>query len=132
MSVTQDKRGGRVIELYIPFEVSGKKIDTVTLAPFEYGHVVRWQQGYYKGQSALLGELSGLDEVVLYKIRYPDIDRVLMAFFEMMPAEIRDNMLNGRVPQRVAAPAPEPAPEQAGGHVGDDGADAGGFDIEDQ
>lgn len=103
--ITQDRLGGRNIELLIPFEHQGRKIEVIHLKAIMFDHTLRWQQGAFASSLALLAALSGENETTLRMIRYPDVDRVLGAMMEMLPEVIRTDITNGVIP-KAAEPAP--------------------------
>ena len=105
--ITLDKSGGRTIHLFIPFEFNGKKIEAITFAPLRLGHVMRWNEGAWKGMIDLMVDLAGVDKAVLHELRYPDADRVMDQFMALLTPEIRDDVINGRIPL-PAEPPDEP------------------------
>lgn len=99
--------GGRTIELFVPIEhLGGKKITEIAFGPIRFDHTLRWQEGQLSSVLTLMAEVSGLDEVTLRQLAYPDADRVMEAFISMLPPEIREN-LGGRV-----TPPPTPIDDQ--------------------
>jgi hypothetical protein len=116
--ITLDKTGGRTIQLFIPFEFNKKKIESITLAPLRLGHVLRWNEGAWKTMIELLVELAGVDEAVIRELRYPDADRVLDNFMQMMTPEIRSNIIEGQIPLKVDD-ANEAAPRVTNGSGGE-------------
>jgi len=96
--ITNNKTGGRTIELFIPFELDGKTVDRITLSPFRFGDMLRWTEGEFKNSFALLVEMSGVSEGVIRNLRYPDADRMMEAFLAMLPNDLRDDIANGRIP----------------------------------
>jgi hypothetical protein len=108
--IVHDKTGGRTVHLLIPFEVMGKKIESITFAPVRFGHTMRWGDGDWKTSLALLVELAGVEEAVIRELRYPDADRVMEVFLGMLPADIREDVTNGRVPTKQEPPPPPEAP----------------------
>jgi hypothetical protein len=133
--VALDKSGGRRIELFIPFDYEGKMVEAVEICAPQFDHVIRWQEGEYKSALALLSAMSGITQVCLRKLRYPDAERVFAAFMDMLPDVIRADVQAGLAP-RGAEPAEEPnvwpaqreAIERATPREDDDG---GGFDLGD-
>ena len=101
--IVHNKSGGRTIELFIPFDYNGKTITSITIAPLRLGHVIRWGEGAWKTMIGLLVDLAGVDEAVIRELRYPDADRVMDAFMGLLTPEIRDDIVNNRIPQ----PLPE-------------------------
>lgn len=104
--IVNDKTGGRTINLFIPFEVGGKKIEAITFAPVRFGHTMRWADGDWKSSFELLVELAGVEAAVIRDLRYPDADRVMEVFLSMLPSDIREDISNGRVPQKRQDPPP--------------------------
>jgi hypothetical protein len=98
MSETLTRDGGRRIELFVPVEFAKKKIDAVTIKPVKLDHFLRWESGEISSALALLSELSGLQQAALRQINYPDIERVMAAFVNMLPAKIAENIDRGEVP----------------------------------
>lgn len=114
--ISLDKTGGRTIHLFIPFEHNKKKIEAITLAPLRLGHVIRWSDGAWKSSTEFLAELAGVDEAVIREIRYPDADRVIDQFMQMLTPDIRESILNGQIPVRIDSLIDEP-PEPDVGRV---------------
>ena len=108
--ITLNKTGGKTIQLFIPFDFNGKRIESITLSPLRLGHALRWNEGAWKTSVALLVELADVEEAVIRELRYPDADRVMESFLTMLTPDIRDDIINGRVPTGVIpAAAPQPA-----------------------
>lgn len=120
MSVTQTKRGSRIIELFVPFEWDGHKVRVIELGPFRYDHFLRWQEGEFKSAHELLVELSHKPETYVRQLCYPDTDRIMAAFIDMVPPMIQTDIAKGLVPGLAEVPempaetepAPEPEPER--------------------
>ena len=105
--ITHDKLGGRTVDLFIPFDHNGKKVERIALAAFRFGDTLRWTDGDFPTSLALLVELAGVDETVIRSLRYPDADRVMEAFLAQLPADLRDDIANGRIPAKQQEnPAP--------------------------
>ena len=137
--------GARVVRLYLPFEFNKKKIDRVTIKAVQLDHVMRWQAGEFNRALSFLASLTGMQETCLRMLRYPDADRVIAAFLEMLPAEIRNQVAAGEVPlpapsvareEQAWGPVPQPLapempqpPEQSPSSSPED--DGGGIDIGD-
>jgi hypothetical protein len=133
--VALDKSGGRRIELFIPFEYEGKVVEAVEIDAPQFDHVIRWQEGEYKNALALLSAMSGMTQLCLRKLRYPDAERVFSAFMDMLPEVIRGDVQTGVAPRSVEAreelrisPAQREAIERVTPRDDDDG---GGFDLGD-
>ena len=86
------KNGGRRVELFAPFKTSGRLIEAIEIAPIKLDHVIRWDERKFPNQIALLAELTGLPEISLRQMTYPDVDRVLTAFWGMLPPAILNNL----------------------------------------
>lgn len=104
--ITHKRTGGRTIELFLPFEHEGVKVKEIVIAPVRLDHTLRWQDSEYKTILSLLSELSGLSENALRQLAYPDSDRVMDAFVNMLPPEIKNTVAN-----MVAAAEDEKAPQ---------------------
>lgn len=117
--ISMDKSGGRTIHLFIPFEYKGKKVESIVLQPLRFGHVLRWAKGDWPGALEFMTELAGVDEAVMRDLRYPDADRVMESFMNMLPNDIRNDITEGRIPHKVddeaEAPTQETAPVTNGG-----------------
>jgi len=98
--ITQNNTGGRTIQLFIPFDFQGRRIDAITLSPLRLGHVLSWNEGRWKAMIELLVELAGVEENVIRELRYPDADRVMEAFMAMVSPEMRLDIEQGRIPQK--------------------------------
>ena len=105
---TITKVGGRTIELFIPFEFQGRKIDAITFGPFRLGHVLGWNEGKWNNMMELMAELSGLEESVLRELRYPDADRVIESFMALLTPELRADISAGRIPTKPEGEEPNP------------------------
>jgi hypothetical protein len=115
MAIVHDRKGGRSVELLIPFDHAGKTFDAVHLKPILLDHQLRWQQGHFASSLALLAAVSGESEGTSRMLRYPDADRVLAALFEMLPESIRADITSGQIPNPAARPrAPEADVEPQG------------------
>jgi len=131
--IALDKSGGRRIELFIPFEYEGMMVEVIEIGAPQFDHVIRWQEGEYKNALALLSAMSGMTQLCLRKLRYPDAERVFAAFMDTLPDVIRADVQGGVAPRAVEAgeepsisPAQREAIERATPREDDDG---GGFDL---
>jgi hypothetical protein len=117
--ISIDRTGGRTIQLLIPFEYKGKKVEAIVLAPMRFGDVLRWNDGDWPNMIALLTELAHVDEAVIRELRYPDVDRVMEAFMSLLIPDIRDDIVNNRVPlkkqpEQPQQPVPQPRATNGG------------------
>jgi hypothetical protein len=110
---THLKSGGRRVELFAPYTSSGKQITAIEIAPVKLDHVIRWDERKYTSQLMLLSELSGLPEMTLRQMTYPDVDRVLTAFWGMLPPAILNNLSLVTASPMAPPPAEEVDPELA-------------------
>ena len=99
MATIHDRKGGRSVELLMPFEHLGKTVDVIHIKPVLFDHTLRWQQGEFTSSLALLAALTGERETTLRLLRYPDADRVLAAMFDMLPAAIQADINAGQIPR---------------------------------
>jgi hypothetical protein len=112
MATMHDRQGGHSIELLIPFEHQGRKIEAIQLKPFLFDHTLRWQRGAFPTSLSLLAALTGENEGTLRLLRYPDVDRVLAQMMAMAPAHIRDAIYSGQIPEPREPPPAPPQPEE--------------------
>lgn len=111
MSIELDMKGGRKIGLFLPFKSTmGQQIDYVYLNPITWDMTLRWQERRFTRSLDLLIEVSNLTEATLRGLMYPDVDRVLTQFFEMLPAEIRNDIAAGNAP--LFSPSTTPPQQQ--------------------
>jgi hypothetical protein len=106
MATIHDRKGGRSVELLIPFEHLGKTVDVIHLKPVLFDHTLRWQQGEFPSSLALLAVLTGERETTLRLLRYPDADRVLATMFDMLPSAIQADINAGQIPRGDGARPP--------------------------
>jgi hypothetical protein len=100
---TEDRPdGSRLVTLYIPFE----GVTSISLGPIMFDLTLRWQEGEFANSFALLCAVINVDETVVRKIRAPDVERVLEQFMSMIPAQIRNDIMQGTVPARKIIPEP--------------------------
>lgn len=95
--------GGRRVNLLIPFKAKKPnneeiQVTAVDIGPVEIDHVMLFNEGRYENSLALLASMCGIPVPVLRKIKYPDADRVLGAFMDMLPASIRLQIEAGQIP----------------------------------
>jgi len=109
--IVHDKNGGRTIQLYLPFDVLGRRIESITLSPMKFGHTLLWNEGHYKTMLELLIDFAGVEEAVIRELRYPDTDRVLEAFMTLLTPQIREDITNAVVPQKTG-PQPQEQPQE--------------------
>jgi hypothetical protein len=109
--IIKDKMGGRRVELFIPFDHNGQRIEAVSIGPFLLDHTLRWDAGKFKSAIHLLATLCECEESLLGQLRYPDVDRVFQTFYEMVPATVRSHMERGEVPLPPVGSAFEEADE---------------------
>ena len=125
--------GARVIELYVPFMHGEQRIEAITIKPFTFELSLRWREGKISNSLELLYEMAAEGKEALGLVRYPDMDRVMMAFTESLPADIRENIADGVIPTTAPTPAePEPQFDHNNPAYGIEPADrAAGFNLED-
>ncbi|WP_141688501.1 hypothetical protein [Bradyrhizobium paxllaeri] len=107
------------VPLYVPITRAGRTITSVEIAPVKFDHTLRWNEGKFEGGStALLAELTGLDQATLREMIEVDAQRVMALFMTLLPASIRADIEKGVVPvagdaaqARGVAPTPMAAPE---------------------
>ncbi len=107
MTMTHRADGTRVIELYVPFDWAGRRIDKISISALRLDHVLRWQKGQWQDSFDMLVEMSRPPNTplqdqtwpeTLRQLRYPDADRVLAAFYDMLPPQIQVAISKGEIP----------------------------------
>jgi hypothetical protein len=106
------RTGGWCVELVQPVSHKGEKIDQIEIRSPDLRQVARWGRGEVPSSMAMLAELSDVVEGALLSLKYPDVDRVLMAYFQCIPKSMQEDFSNGRMP--LVTP-PELLPEDARG-----------------
>lgn len=117
--VEVNRDGSIKVELLIPFQHLGFKYDSITVRPFLFDHVIRWQSGEFRSVLHLMAAITGEQESTLRMLRYPDPDRIFAAMWAIAPQEIRGDLAAGKMPLRIGeqpaeaeAQAVEPGQEQ--------------------
>jgi hypothetical protein len=106
------RTGGWVVELAVPIKHGSTTIDTIEIRPPTIDTVVRWSDGTFPSSMALLADLSGLPEMVLRQITYPDADRIMMALYNVVPQPLKSDFTNAVRP--LATPLDELPPDEPG------------------
>jgi hypothetical protein len=106
------RTGGWCVELAVPVKHGMQTIDAVEIRAPSIETVVRWGQGEFPSSMALLAELSGVPEMVLRQITYPDADRIIMALYSVMPQPLKNDFTNAVRP--LATPPDQLPPEEPG------------------
>ena len=103
MTTTARKNGAWAVELITPIrDLQGKEITTIVIGQLTFDLSIKWSQAKIPSFLALLAILSNVPEQVLRTLVYPDVDRVLKAFFEVLPVAIQNDFTNGVLP--IATP----------------------------
>lgn len=76
---TLRRHGGWSVELIHPLRVGNHTVEQIDIRPPELDHVIRWGDGRIASTLALLAELSEQPEAALRTLRYPDVERVMLA-----------------------------------------------------
>jgi hypothetical protein len=111
------RTGGWAVELATPIKHANQTIEVVEIRPLTIETMVRWSSGQFPSSLALLAELSGIPEMVLRQISYPDADRVMLALYNVVPQALKDDLTNGVRP--MATPADAVPPEEPGARAVD-------------
>jgi hypothetical protein len=99
--ITDNKMGGRRVELFIPFRVGDEDVIAVTFGPWKMDYTLRWEKGEWVSLLAVMATVADVKEEVLRELRSPDDERVISAFLGMVPPEVRNQVAQGMVPRRV-------------------------------
>lgn len=97
-SNTLKRDGSWIVELLVPLKHNDKEVAEITIQSPGFEHVIRWGRGEIPSTLALLAELCDLPEKLLRTIKYPDVDRVMLAFTAMMPPMIQADFQKGEKP----------------------------------
>lgn len=105
-SVTAARSGARVVELLMPFEYKGQRFDSIVIGPIVLDNTMRWKRAEYKEWFDMMVEVSTVNgrpiqPELLRQLRYPDADRVIENFFQLLPSEIKQTIADGLWPQQV-------------------------------
>jgi hypothetical protein len=120
VTVEETANGGRRVYFYVLQRLTGREVSNVTIKPCQLDHLMRWRDGQIESSLSLLAQLTGLSELELRQITFPDAERLLNAFLEVLPSTIRDDIESGRNPAGAASmpdfsepiePQPEYPPE---------------------
>jgi hypothetical protein len=113
--ITLEKSGARTVHLFIPFEHNKKRIESITIGPLLFGHALRWGQGAWKDSVEFLVELADVDKSVILSLRYPDADRVMECFMALLTPDIRNDVVEGRIPLKPPEEEVEERPRATNG-----------------
>lgn len=102
---TLRRDGGWTVELITPVKTGQGDVSIIDISPPSFNHVIRWGSDEIPSTLALLSELSGVSEATLKALTYPDVNRVMKAFYEVLPPELRSQFEKGAKP--LATPADE-------------------------
>lgn len=138
-NVTVQRSGVRTVELFIPYEFQGIKVEAISIGPCTLDHTQRWKQGAFADWFALLTEMAvnvatgkPMRADDLRQLRYPDADRVIDTFIDMLPPEVRQAVTADYWPARAESQAGAPSMEPDIGVVAGSGAmPDSGLDIGD-
>lgn len=107
-SIKAGRSGDRVIELLMPFNdlPSGQLVEEIRIGPITLGHTLRWKEAKYKDWFELMVETSVInnkpaDPDTFRQLRYPDADRVIENFIEILPQDIKAAVMGGMWPTKT-------------------------------
>lgn len=108
MTISSTRQGGRRIELFLPFTVGRKRVKAITLRPLRWDQSLKWQEGgHYQSTMHLLFDVADQPEEIMREIRYPDVERIMMMFIDLLPNEIRESVVQGIAPRPNVGLSPE-------------------------
>jgi len=100
--------GSWVVELIHPLKHNGKEVAEVTLRPPTYDIRIRWARSDgIPSVLQLLAELTKQPERLLRLLVYPDVDRVMLALFGVLPDDIAGPIRAGQSPKPLETPEDE-------------------------
>ena len=95
MNTTTMRRFGTwVVELVTPIQYRDKEIRELVIRPPDLDLTLRWSNGRFPSTLSFLAELCNVPEKVLRTMVPPDIDRVLMAYYQVVPPSIQTDFTN--------------------------------------
>src|SRR5215831_2254935 len=110
-TTTMRRTGTWVVELVTPIQSKGKEIRELVIRPPDFDLTLRWGEGAFPSTLSFLAELCNVPEKALRTMIPPDIDRVLMAYYQVVPPSIKTDFEQNAKP--MATPAEEmPEAEQ--------------------
>jgi hypothetical protein len=77
---------------------SGAQIVEINIRPPDMEQVIRFGQGRYPSTMSLLAELTGVPEMVLRTLVGRDGDRVLRAYYEVVPDDLKKIFTDAKMP----------------------------------
>jgi hypothetical protein len=86
--------------VYLNHPLAGPKgeVEYIEITPPNFSHAIRWGEESIPSTLALLSELSGQSESLLRQLKYPDVERVMLAFMNILPSVIRKDFEKGGRP----------------------------------
>lgn len=113
------KSGGWCVELQLPLKTAaGKEISQIEIRRPRADNAIRWNERRYASTLALLSELCDVPENLLRELTTEDFDRVMLAFYNVVPKTIQTDFAGGMLPlatpeeESRAAPDWAPPPDQ--------------------
>lgn len=97
-----------MVELERPLLHQGKTIDQVEIKPPRWDQQIRLSEQKITSMLGMLAEMVGLPERLLRELTYPDVDRVMLAFHNVLPPIMRKDFETGAY--TLATPIEEVAP----------------------
>lgn len=87
------------MELTTPIrQASGPDIEVVDIRPMDFDMIIRWQGGEFPSKLSLLAEVCNIREIYLRQLQGVDVDRVMLAFVNSVPATVQAGLQNAEVP----------------------------------
>lgn len=99
---TIKRNGDWAVELTEPLVLGQQIIKVLNIARPSMDHTIRWLSGQIPSSLALLSELSGVPETALRSLRSPDSERLMLAFFNILPPPLQEDFKNGAKPLATA------------------------------
>jgi hypothetical protein len=115
--IVHDALGGRRIDLFIPFEAKVGdevvRIATISFGPWKLDYTFGWKAGRWPSILKLMVALSEhKDEQIIRELREPDATRVLNAFMDLLPEDIRVDLRDGIIPVKPPEDEEEPVVQE--------------------
>lgn len=97
--ITIKRDGCWRVELTTPIrQASGPDIEVIDIRPMDFDLIIRWQGGEFPSKLALLAVVCNIREIYLRQLQGIDVDRVMLAFVNSVPATVQAGLQNAEVP----------------------------------
>jgi hypothetical protein len=96
------RNGAWIVELVHPLAAKSGTLTEITINPVNLDQVIRWGRGDISSSLQLMAEMTGQPERLLRQLVYPDVDRVTLAFMNVLPDSVTKGISEGKHPWATA------------------------------